>query len=245
VKWSDKLKIIELLHDNDQPKVTNVDLWLKKNKNSSFQKIKAFSLDYPQFKDVDLIIIHGGSQHIWNKNEDVWLTDEIEYVREALKNNICVIGFCLGAQIIAEALGGKTYKSEEKEVGWLNIKFTTEGKKHRILKSLNDGFMTFLWHSDHYNLPQNCTVLGYTEAAKNQIFVSNMYKAIGFQFHPEYTKGNIKDYIDKYDDCVWSGGRFALGKDNILKETEKIGSTYELFEKIFINSVQWFEEQKS
>lgn len=239
------MKIIELLHDKDQPRVTNVDLWLEKDKNSSSQKVKAFNLDYPQFKDVDLIVIHGGSQHIWNKDEDMWLTYEIEYVRKALKNNICVIGFCLGAQIIAEALGGVTYKSEQKEVGWLNIKITSEGKKHRILKSLKDGFMTFLWHTDHYKLPEGCTVLGYTKAAKNQIFVSNMYKAIGFQFHPEYTKENIKDYIGKYDNDVWSGGKFALGKDNILEKTEEIESTYKLFEKIFENSIEWFKEQKS
>ncbi|MFL0195177.1 type 1 glutamine amidotransferase [Clostridium sp. WILCCON 0269] len=235
------MKIIELIHDKDHPKATNVDFWLKENKNNSSQKFKAFNPeDYPELKGIDLIIIHGGSQHLWNKNDDAWLINEIEYVKEALKNNIPVIGFCLGAQIIAEALGGKVYKAKEKEVGWLNIKITMEGKKHKILEGLKQGFKTFLWHSDHYSLPQNCMVLGYTEAAPNQIFISNTYKAIGFQFHPEYTKENVKIYADEYEDDVWSGGRFASGKSNILKETEKIEGNYELFKKIFTNSIDWF-----
>lgn len=238
------MKIIELLHDMDQPKVTNVDLWLEENKNSYSRKIKAFYPQYyPELKSVDLIIVHGGSQHLWDKNSDKWLSSEIEYIRRALSSNICVIGFCLGAQVIAEALGGRTFRSKEKEVGWLDIKPTTAGKKHKILKGLESGFKTFLWHTDHYSLPEECTVLAYTEAAQNQIFVSNKYRAVGFQFHSEYTKENIENYLNEYKDNIWSGGRFALGKDNIFKETERIDNTYRLFKILFTNSVKWLSEQ--
>lgn len=235
------MKIVELLHDKDKPKVTNVDLWIKENKESSSKKIRAFDTEnYPDLEDVNLIIIHGGTQHLWNKDVDLWIYKEIEYIKKALQRDILVIGFCLGAQIIAEALGGKVYKAKEKEVGWFNIELTIEGKTHKILENLEDGFKTFLWHTDHYDLADSCTVLGYTEAAKNQIFVSRIYKAVGFQFHPEYTKENITTYIDEYDESEWSGGRFTFGKENTLKETEDIKSSYDLFEKIFTNTIDFF-----
>lgn len=234
------MKIIELLHDIDHPKVTNVDFWLDESIESTSKKIKVSNIEtYPKLEGIDLIIIHGGVQHLWDKDADPWLYKEVEYTKEAIKRGIPVIGFCLGAQIIAEALGGKVYNANEKEVGWVNIEPTMNGKKHKILEGLEKGFRTFLWHSDHYELPDSCTVLGYTEAAANQIFVSNNYKAIGFQFHPEYTKENIEMYLDECDDFTWSGGKFAFGKDNIAKETKKLSSTYDLFKRIFTNSICW------
>ena len=235
------MRIVELLHDEDHPKVTNVDFWLKENRESSSIKISASDTEnYPNVECVDLIIIHGGSQHLWDKDADPWLYREIEYIKEALKKDILVIGFCLGAQIIAEAIGGKVYKAKEKEVGWFNIEITMEGKKHKLLEGLEEGFKSFLWHTDHYDLPNNCTVLGYTEGAKNQIFVSHIYRAVGFQFHPEYTKENVRTYIDEYDESVWSGGKFAFGKENTLKETKVIEGNYDLFKGIFTNSINCF-----
>ncbi|OOP72785.1 type 1 glutamine amidotransferase [Clostridium beijerinckii] len=237
------MRIIELLHDKDHPKVTNVDFWLEESKDYISKKVKASDKEnYPELEGSDLIVIHGGTQHLWNKEADPWLYKEVSYIKEALKKGIPVLGFCLGAQIIAEALGGKVYNASEKEVGWFNIEPTMSGKKHKILEGLEDGFRTFLWHSDHYELPDSSTVLGYTEAAANQIFVSNIHKAVGFQFHPEYTKENIEVYLNECDDFIWSGGRFANGKENILREVKNISSSYELFRKLINNSINWFHE---
>jgi len=239
------MRIVEFIHDNDHPKFTNLDYWLRENSSYQTKKIIINNyVEFPQVKDIDLIILHGGLQHLWNKDADPWLYREIEYVREALKNNKPVIGFCLGSQIIAEALKGKVYKANEKEVGWFKVIIPPEVREHLLLEGLEEGFTSFMWHSDHYELPGNCTSLGFTEAAKHQIFVSDCFPAIGFQFHPEYTIENIRTYLEIYDDEAWSDGRYALGKSNFIKEIELIPKTYDLFKQLIANSLKWLSIKK-
>ncbi|MDP4177206.1 MAG: type 1 glutamine amidotransferase [Bacillota bacterium] len=234
------MKVIELIHDSDQPEYTNVDYWIKGNKNYESQKIiMNEQTKLPDYHNIDLVIVHGGSQHLWNKDKDPWLYKEISYVREVLKNNIPVIGFCLGSQIIAEALEGKVFLTEEKEAGWFDISIRSEAKHHQLFNNLQNGFTTFLWHSDHYTLPDDCSSLGFTEAAENQIIISNIVPAIGFQFHPEYTKENIQTYLEDYDESYWTGGKYALGKEYFIKQMETIPETYDLFEKLMTNSIAW------
>lgn len=238
------MKIVEFIHDEDHPEVTNLDKWLKESSNHESEKIIVReSTILPNTDKVDLIILHGGSQHLWDKDKDPWLYKEIEYVQDALKNRIPVVGFCLGAQIIAEALGGVVYKAEEKEVGWFKVNLREEAKQHILLKGLEDGLTSFMWHSDHYSITEDCTSLGFTEAAENQIFISNNYPAVGFQFHPEYTKENIETYLVTYEEEHWSGGKYAVGKEYFKKQTVEIPETYDLFKKLVKNSILWLRSK--
>ncbi|SPF56371.1 putative Glutamine amidotransferase class-I [Candidatus Desulfosporosinus infrequens] len=192
---------------------------------------------------MDLIIVHGGSQHLWNKEEDPWLYKEIAYVREALEKNIPVIGFCLGSQIIAESLGGEVYLADEQEVGWFKIFLNLEGRGNILLKSLKEDFISFLWHSDHYSLGEGCKTLSFTEAAANQIIISDSFPAIGFQFHPEYTKENIETYLITSDESCFAVGKYGTGKESFLQETKNMPKTYGLFKVLMNNSIAWFKER--
>ncbi|MFL0197864.1 type 1 glutamine amidotransferase [Clostridium sp. WILCCON 0269] len=239
------MRIAEFIHDKDHPQCTNVDFWIQKNIDYELEKFIVSEIDdFSSVKGFDLIILHGGSQHLWNKEADPWLYNEIKYVKYALKNKIPIIGFCLGSQIIAETLGGKVFKAEEKEVGWFKVTLRKEVKNNLLIKNLEDGLISFMWHSDHYNIPNNCTSLGFTEAASNQIFTSNNSPAVGFQFHPEYTKENIKAYLETYEDEHWSGGKYALGKEYFINQMNEIPETYNLFEQLMKNSLEWFLVKK-
>jgi GMP synthase-like glutamine amidotransferase len=238
------VKVFEFIHDHDHPELTNVDFWLKE-KGFQSKKISINSeAKYPDFKDVNLIILHGGSQHLWNKETDPWLYKEIAYVREALEKSIPVIGFCLGSQIIAEALGGEVYLADEQEVGWFKIFLNLEGRGSKLLSSLEEYFISFLWHSDHYSLGEGCKTLAFTDAAENQLIISDRFPAIGFQFHPEYTKKNIETYLTTYDESCFTVGKYGYGKESLIKETNKIPETYGLFKVLMDNSLAWLEEMR-
>ena len=237
------MKVFEFIHDQDHPVLTNVDFWLKVMGFQS-EKISINSeANYPDFKDLNLLILHGGSQHLWDKGTDPWLYKEIAYVREALEKNIPVIGFCLGSQIIAESLGGEVYLADEQEVGWFKISLNLEGRGNILLKSLEEDFISFLWHSDHYSLGEGCKTLGFTEAAENQIIISDSFPAIGFQFHPEYTKENIDTYLTTYDESCFTVGKYGNGKESLIQVTKTMPETYELFQVLMNNSIAWFKER--
>ena len=112
------MRVVGFIHDQDHPEVSNIDLWAQEYGYQSKRIFVYENHGFPEFDSYDLIILHGGAQHLWDKEADPWLYQEVRYVREALRKNKPVIGLCLGSQIIADVLGGKVYRAEEKEVGW-------------------------------------------------------------------------------------------------------------------------------
>jgi len=90
-----------------------------------------------------------------------------------------LIGICLGAQLLAESIGGSAFFSEDLEFGIKNIKVKTN---HNILNIFKD-VPLFTWHRDTFALPKNVEVIAETKFP--QMFKQK--SAIGFQFHPEIT----------------------------------------------------------
>jgi GMP synthase-like glutamine amidotransferase len=236
------LKIIELIHDYDHPDIpSNVNIWAEKRGNIVIQRHYAYKdTVYPELDTFDLLIIHGGSQHLWNKETDPWLTQEIDFVKKAVSKNIPVIGFCLGSQIIAEAFNGRVFQNEKKETGFFPIIPYPEFLKHPLLKGLEKGFSTFEWHGDHYSLPEGFQTLAYTETAKNQIIVSKSVPAVGFQFHPEYTNKIISTYTVLNDQEQWHLEEGAVCMNEFIQAVSLREETYELFQKLMENTLNYF-----
>jgi len=80
-------------------------------------------------KNFDLLILMGGPQSPLEFEKDPYLRNEIFLIKQAMKDDKFILGFCLGAQLLGEALGGKTMRSPEKEVGVFPITLTSEGLK--------------------------------------------------------------------------------------------------------------------
>lgn len=237
------MRIIEFIHDEDHPVIpSNVDIWVNSNPNLQSKKMLVKNIDlYPRFESYDLLILHGGIQHLWDKEADPWLRDEIAYVRQALAANIPVIGLCLGSQIIAEALEAQVFKDQQSELGFYDINYRSDSLGHPLFNNIDNGFTTFLYHSDHYQLPGDCISLAYTEDCPNQLFVSNIFPTVGFQFHPEYTKGIIHDYCqsDTVDTWMINGGKTS--RLDFLTRLDSIPDTYPLFEQLIENSLTWLK----
>ena len=127
------MRIVEIIHDADHPKWSNLDQWVGENPSFNTRKIEFYQQwQWPKLHSFDLLILHGGSQHLWNKYATPWLYQEIDFVKETLAKGLPVLGFCLGSQIIAEALGVKVYPSPRREVGWRLIKIR---KKAQAIRS--------------------------------------------------------------------------------------------------------------
>jgi GMP synthase (glutamine-hydrolysing) len=235
------MKITEIIHDEDFLLPSNIDKWVQKNDGVTTQRILASSLEFPPLQSYDLLILHGGVQHLWDKRSDKWLIKETEYVKTVLQNKKPVIGFCLGCQIIAQALGAYVFNTHNLELGFYNLKIRKSKKSIGIIKGLEDGFESFSWHQDHFELPKSCTSPAFSKLTKNQIIVSDTFPVVGFQFHPEYTKEIIRNYASQMDSAKWKTINNRASTKIFLKWLESCPDTFPLFEQLMENSLAYFD----
>lgn len=119
---------------------------------------------------------------------------EIEFISKAINNDKFVLGVCLGAQLIGEALGAKFEHSPHKEIGVYDICLTEEGKKDTIFSKLPQRFSVGHWHGDMPGLTKESKVLAYSKGCPRQI-VRYLPKVYGFQCHFEFTSDAIEGMI--------------------------------------------------
>jgi GMP synthase (glutamine-hydrolysing) len=141
-------------------------------------------------RDVGGIIVLGGPMSANDSDQLPWLRKELELLDRALTAGRPVLGICLGAQMIARALGGKVFPGEKREVGWSPVTFTPEGKDDPLLLGVPDQLTVFHMHGDTYELPPDGTNLATTPLFEQQAF-SWGETVYGFQFHLEFTDAII------------------------------------------------------
>ncbi|WP_298908455.1 type 1 glutamine amidotransferase [uncultured Nostoc sp.] len=152
----------------------------------------------PSVDDLDWVIVMGGPMNIYEDDKYPWLTLEKHFIKEAIKKNKIVTGICLGSQILADVLGSKVYKGQEKEIGWYPIEVTTEAQKYPVFASFPTSLFVFHWHGDTFDLPSGAVRLAYSEVCPNQAFIYGD-RVLGLQFHLESTKDSIRQIIEN---CV-------------------------------------------
>lgn len=123
-----------------------------------------------------------------------WLAPEKKFIEHAIKQNKTVIGVCLGSQLIADVLGAKVYRSEQKEIGWFPVQLTEQGKENEIFSFLPREFSAFHWHGETFDLPQNAIHVAQTAVCQNQAFIYDD-AVIGLQFHLEVTEQSISKMV--------------------------------------------------
>lgn len=139
------------------------------------------------------IIILGGPMAVYDNVG--YLQREQELIRSALKQEIPVLGICLGSQLIAQAIGGNVYKGGKKEIGWSNVMLNQAGYKD-LFKGINTKNITvFQWHGDTYDLPPKATIMA---SSKLYPQAFRFGSAIGIQFHMEVNGEMIQRWAEEY-----------------------------------------------
>ncbi|MFO1183765.1 MAG: glutamine amidotransferase [Bauldia sp.] len=130
----------------------------------------------------DLLIVLGGPIGAYEEERYPFLTDELRLIEQRLAAKRPTIGICLGAQLMARALGARVYPSGIKEIGLAPISLTAAGEES-CLSAIGEGPVLH-WHGDTFDLPAGASLLASTEACANQAFAYGE-SAVAFQFHPE------------------------------------------------------------
>ena len=150
------------------------------------------STSLPSLEKFDLLIILGGPMSVNDDDRFPWLRTEKQFIRQSIESGKAVLGICLGAQLIASALGESVYPNRRKEIGWFPIEGIPSQQKttFRFAPSVE----VFHWHGDTFDLPEGAVLLARSEACENQAFQLGQ-NVIGLQFHLETTPESVQALV--------------------------------------------------
>jgi GMP synthase (glutamine-hydrolysing) len=144
------------------------------------------------------LIVMGGPMGVFQTDRYPWLRDEMRLIEDAMKLNLPVLGICLGAQILAAALGAKVDRNPNgKEIGWHPIRLSDSAKDDRLMRDLPATMTPFHWHGDIFDLPPSAVSLASSDKTPCQAFRMGD-KAYGFQFHFEVTQDGVAAMADAF-----------------------------------------------
>jgi GMP synthase (glutamine-hydrolysing) len=130
----------------------------------------------------DILAVLGGPISIYEDDKYPFVRDELRILRERLAARRPTLGLCLGAQMMAQALGARVHPGRAKEIGWAPVTLSPEGR-NGPLKHL-DNVPVLHWHGDTYPLPDDAVRLASTAITENQAFSIGRH-ALALQFHAE------------------------------------------------------------
>ena len=148
----------------------------------------------PNLEKYEGLIILGGPMSVNDTKRFPHLSLEIKLIEQALKEDIPILGICLGAQLMAKALGAKIKKMPVQEIGWYPVQVNRQGASDRILSPIKNSQRLFHWHGDTFEMPKGCHSLASSEICENQALRVSK-KAYGFQFHLEVDEKMIKRWL--------------------------------------------------
>ena len=154
----------------------------------------------PDPRDVDALMIYGGSMHVDQNDEHRWLDPEKEFIREALEGGTPILGVCLGSQLLAEAAGARPERMDEPEIGWYEIEVTEAGAADPVVGPLAPSAELFEWHHYAAPLPPGAVELARTQRCV-QAFRLDGKPAWGLQFHAEVTRENLFSWLDGWENA--------------------------------------------
>jgi GMP synthase (glutamine-hydrolysing) len=192
------------------------------------------------------LVVLGGPMSVDQVDCHPHLATEMELVLDAIDRQIPVLGICLGAQLIAKALGAAVRAGAKKEIGWHDVTLTDVGGSDPLLGHLARETRLFQWHGDVFDLPDGAVHLASSERCAYQAFRhgSNVY---GFQFHLEVDEPLIERWLrvpahrDDLDHLA-----AEVDPDVIRRETrERISDLHESADLVFGELVRLFGAERT
>ena len=192
--------------------------WAAQREHSVFSTKFYRNNALPSLDTLDILVVMGGPMGVYSERDLPWLAAEKRFIEQAITRDKIVVGVCLGAQLIAEVLGGRVYRHTQPEIGWWPLQLTAAGKKHFLAQGTPETFTAFHWHRDTYDLPDRCINLTTTDACAQQMFIYGN-KVLGLQFHAEVTHQAVRAMIEE-DAAQWPQGSFVQLPKKILAEEQ-------------------------
>lgn len=180
----------------------------------------------PELHAFDWLVVMGGPMNIYEDETYPWLADEKKFIRAAIDGGKTLLGLCLGAQLIADAIGGKVTANSQPEIGWLPVRWKENAQEHPLFSFFPKESTVFQWHYDTFSvLPPDSEVLAASEACAHQAYIYKE-RVIGFQFHLENTPEMLNGYIEQAADEMISAA-YVQTPQEVLAHPEHLARNNE------------------
>jgi GMP synthase-like glutamine amidotransferase len=204
-----------------------------------YRVVEMMREDLPPAEDADTLVILGGPMSVNEADLYPFITKEETLVKEFIRTGKRVFGVCLGAQVMAKALGARVYPGPQKEIGWYDIELREDGMLDPLMNKLavhpgagdyRKKFKVFHWHGETFDLPPGAVWLAESELYPHQAFRYGSH-AYAFQYHIEVRKEMILEWLKNE----------AVDMERLVKETESYYEEYwnralNFYKAFFINS---------
>ncbi len=197
----------------------SIEAWLKTG-NHRLTDTRLYQNDpLPEMADFDWLIVMGGPMGVDDEDQYPWLKQEKQFIQQAIESGKIVLGICLGAQLIAAALGAKVYKDKNPEIGWFNIDRHIEAEKTILSSVILPQLEVFHWHGDTFDIPVGAQSLAFSVACQNQGFIFDN-RVVGLQFHLETTPEIARELVNNCRNEL-DESRYVQSEGEILADPEK------------------------
>jgi GMP synthase (glutamine-hydrolysing) len=140
------------------------------------------------------LVVLGGPMNVDQAHEYRHLLHEIEVIRIALERKIPVLGICLGAQLLAAALGANVHPNAVREIGWYPLNISSKAAADPLFSHFGSDAQVFQWHAYTFTEPVGSVHMGSTTSCANQAFCYGGF-AYGLQFHLEVDAALIERWL--------------------------------------------------
>lgn len=154
------------------------------------------------------LIVLGGTMSANDGDRFPFLVAELDWIRTAVRREIPMLGICLGAQLLAKALGAAVYRNARPEIGWYQVELLPAARDDRLFRERTSAETVFHWHGDTFDLPADAVHLARSALCPHQAFRYGS-TAYGLQFHVEMAPDLLELWLREFtaggDSCAGSG----------------------------------------
>lgn len=173
----------------------------------------------PSLDDVDFLVVMGGPMSVHDEAQYPWLAPERRFITAAIERGTPVLGVCLGAQLIAHALGAGVRRNDEREIGWFPIVGTSGNAGELRWAEAGHETRVFHWHGETFDLPPGAEPLAQSAACENQAFRIGD-RVLGLQFHLEVTPGSLRE-MATHGRAELTSSRFVQTEPQLLEGADE------------------------
>jgi len=183
-----------------------------------FQLTRSLALteEHPALAPGDLLVVMGGPMSADDEDASPWLRAERLAIAAALDAGASVLGVCLGAQILAGVLGGSVARNPQREIGWYPVHASEAAANDPVFSAFPRELVVGHWHGDTFTLPSGTAAMLSSDATANQAFSALNGRAVGLQFHLEWSQRALAELIARCGEEIGPGGEYVATASSML-----------------------------